>query len=234
MSGSSSPPNFTFNVNAVGGGGGGGSSPGYGFGDSGQNKNQDTGRGTTNPGQESMMVHVVKRERITFDVTIGNFVKPGGNGHIIVYTHPQATDYTLQTARIKASETTRIPKRFVCTALGYNIVHGSYPGGPNDKFAIVVDVLLVPISFKQEVYSDLYLSSHMGIPLLRDNIILLRRIAVHGMYRGHKVKECDIPENVRNRTGYRLVVTCPSIDGNYLLAHSENALGLAVVLEMEF
>jgi hypothetical protein len=131
----------------------------------------------------------------------------------------------LQTECIKAAETTRIPKRFVYTASAYNIFTG-YTG----RFSVIADVLLVPISFKQEAYFDLYDSRQYYVPLLRDNIIFLRRITLDGIYTGRKAKVCDIPENVRNRAGYRLVVTCAYLEG--FPGKSDACVGL--VLEMEF
>jgi len=207
MSGSSSPPHFTFNVNAVGGGSGG-SSPGHASGDSGKNKNQDQGRGTTNPGQNSMLIQVVKRGRLQFYINKGEHLKLG-NGYLQV------------------AETTRIPRRIIFTT------HGFHYAGPNHVFTTITDALLVPISFNQEKCSDLYLPPFFSLPLLRDNIILLLRNTIHGTQMGHTATECDIPENIQNRTDYRLVVTCPTLFGSNS-ENIESSLGSMVVLEMEF
>jgi len=72
-------------------------------------------------------------------------------------------------------------------------------------------------------------SWNMGTRCLRDNIILLRKFAVQGEFVAFVVEELDIPEDIRNATNYRLVITCPSLH-----THSFSNFGATLQLEMEF
>ncbi|KAH9958425.1 hypothetical protein BC827DRAFT_560673 [Russula dissimulans] len=210
MSSSQSP--FTIHVNAVGGGGGG-SSPSLDSGGSGQNNNKDTGSGTTNPRQLS-----IRREHVNIEVVGGR-------------------KYNMQTGHITAIPILRIPRRLVLTSNSY--CYGNKSGG--HLYTFMIDVLLVPLSFNAEACFGLYLapffpeSEHwsMGIRSPRNNIILLRRISVKGEYTTIKVKQWDVPEDIRNGTeDYRLVVTCPSLQTSALKPSAK--FGLFLQLEMEF
>jgi len=66
---------------------------------------------------------------------------------------------------------------------------------------------------------------------LRDNVILLRRVAAHGAHYVSAATECDIPEEVRNRTDYRLVVTCPAL--NHVM-QIRDVFNIRLLLEMEY
>jgi hypothetical protein len=134
--------------------------------------------------------------------------------------------------------TIRMPRRLVLTANGYHLNRG--------HFAFIVDVLLVPLIFDVRTCFDLYLepfgpgspSWFMGSRRLRDNVLLLRRLAVQGTFLICAVEQCDIPEEIRNRADYRLVLTIPVC---HLAAGSgaqgtsaQEERGLFLQLEMEF
>ncbi|KAH9958427.1 hypothetical protein BC827DRAFT_1385125 [Russula dissimulans] len=205
---------FTININAAGGGGGGSSpSPGSGASGSGQNNNQVTGSGTTNPRQPS-----IRREHVNIEIAGGR-------------------KYNKQTGHITAIPIMRIPKRLVLTSNSY--LYGNITG--NNLYTFMIDVLLVPLSFNAEACFDLYLApfspgsepGYMGTRSPRNDIILLRRISVRGELATMKVKQWDVPEDIRNRTeDYRLVVTCPALQTATLSPAAKFALLLQ--LEMEF
>jgi len=200
--------------NGGGGGGGGGGPASAAFGSgtgtntgSRQNGSQENVEsGTTDPGQSMLLIH---REHLNIDI---DAVAADGRGYMT--TVP----------------TIRLPKRLVLMANGYN-----YGGNPNN-FTFMIDILLVPLSFNVQTWTDLYLEPFnpnqqpwfMGVRRLRDNIILLRRFAAQGEFVACAADQFDIPEDIRNRSGYRLVVTCPV----YQYAKSTEH-GLCVQLEME-
>ncbi|KAH9958434.1 hypothetical protein BC827DRAFT_1219486 [Russula dissimulans] len=185
----------------AGSGGSGGPGPSHG---SGQNNNQSTGSGTTNPEQQSMLPK--RREHVDIN---------------------QYRTQLHSNRLITVVPTIRIPRRLVLTASCYN--NG---GGSNAASAFIVDVLLVPLSVNTETCFNLYhpLDPGWGANLSprspRDNIILLQRMAVRGMHMACAVKELDIAEDIRNRTDYRLVVTCPTL--------GTSSFTLLLQLEMEF
>jgi hypothetical protein len=127
-----------------------------------------------------------------------------------------------------------MPKRLLLTANCY------YYGGNGDnyKFSFIVDALLVPLSFYAQSCFDLYSDPYnpegrnwyMGTRRLRDDIILLRRFAAQGDYLTCAAEHVDIPEAIRKRRDYRLVITCPTFHE----ATGVNARGLYVQVEMEF
>jgi hypothetical protein len=130
-----------------------------------------------------------------------------------------------------------IPSRLVLTANCYCYRPDDSDIGGN-RFKFIVDVLLVPRSFKMKTCSDLYYSSspyheepaewRIEKRRLPGSIILLRRFAVHGQYVACKAEQWNIPQDIRNdRSDYRLVVTCPYLD-------SRSPLSLLLQLEMEF
>jgi len=88
-----------------------------------------------------------------------------------------------------------------------------------------------------ETCFDLYLDVPHGWPgclrSLRDEVVLLRRIAVTGNLMAVAAEQCDIPEHVRDKTDYRLVITCPvlGIEGG---SEMRSMLSLLLLLEMEF
>ncbi|KAH9953091.1 hypothetical protein BC827DRAFT_1250459 [Russula dissimulans] len=131
-----------------------------------------------------------------------------------------------QQGLVTIAPTTRIPRRVIFTATAVNTSH--------EAFGIMADVLLVPISFKMEP-PELYRSvfsgrcNHLGPVALRDNVILLLRIATHGVPYTYGADRCDIPESLRNRTDYQLVVTCPVI-----ACATSTDLVVFLLLEMEF
>jgi len=131
---------------------------------------------------------------------------------------------------IKTVPTARMPRRLLLTA-------NCYVSGADEKFAFLVDVLLVPLSFNVQTCFDLYLEPfnpqstrwYMGTRRIRDNIILLRRLGIQGESLVCAAEQCDIPEDIRNRSDYRLVVTIP-------VAHDTpgwTERGLFIHLEME-
>jgi len=197
-------PTYVFNGGNGGGGGGGGGGPNGSWG-------QDTGTGKTNPGQHDSML-LTRREQVNIDIV---------------------RNYSIEKGHITFVPTARIPKRIVLTTNCFNI-----GGFPNNTFTYIVDVLLVPISFNMQTCFHLYLdpfhklqqSWYMGTRGIRDNIILLRRMAIQGMHVGCAVEQCDIPEEVRNKTDYRLVVTCPVLH----FGSSVDKFSLFALLEMEF
>ncbi|KAH9958421.1 hypothetical protein BC827DRAFT_1219435 [Russula dissimulans] len=159
------------------------------------------------------------------------------------------SEFSWETGFISVIPAPRLPRRVVLTAECY---HGGR--APDNTFAFTVDVLLVPTSFNMETCFHLYLGprqkGYEGIRRLRDDIILLRRIAAHGMDVGVAAEQCDIPEDIQNRTDYRLVVTCPVL---YFTSPSEGPAeegsteeesaeepsgpsgdGFFILLEMEF
>jgi len=125
-----------------------------------------------------------------------------------------------------------MPKRLILVANGYQF------GGNHNNFTFILDVLLVPLSFNVQTCFDLYLepfcpgspSWFMGTRRLRDNIILLRKFAVQGNYLTCAADQFDIPEDLRNRPDYRLVITIPVY--HYAVPLSDH--GLYFQLEMEF
>jgi len=175
---------ITFHGGNGGGGGGGGSpafSPGINTG-SGQNSYQE------NTGADQSMLRI-RREHLNIDV--GSVPRSG-----YITTIPSI----------------RMPRRLTLTA-------NCYASGTGSKFnfAFIIDVLLVPLSFNVNTCFDLYLEPFdpasrawfMGTRRLRDNIISLRRFAVQGELLACAVEQFDIPEDIRDRTDYRLVITCP-------------------------
>jgi len=116
---------------------------------------------------------------------------------------------------------------------------GSLPG---KMFAVLVDVLLVPIQFNMGTCFNLYMDPHFSTQIgssgllstrgLRDNIILLRRMVVRRVDAAFEVEQWDIPENVRDRTDYRLVITCPDLYIGCLQWIGE--LSMLLLLELEF
>jgi hypothetical protein len=138
-----------------------------------------------------------------------------------------------ETGHMTVIPTTRIPRRLVLTSNSY--LFDSSVGC--NLYTFMVDVLLVPLSFNMETCFDLYLapftsdtaSWYMGTRSPRNNIILLRRIAFHGNHMTMKVKQWDVPEDIRNATDYRLVVTCPA-----LITFSFTNFRVLLQLEMEF
>jgi len=190
-----------------------GLSPSPGPGASGQNNNQVTGSGTTNPGQ-----HSTRREHVNIEIA-------------------SERKYNKQTGHITVIPIIRIPKRLVLTSNSY--LYGNSTG--NNLYTFMIDVLLVPLSFNAETCFDLYLapfvpqseSWYMGTRSPRNSIILLRRISVRGEHATIKVKQWDVPEEIRNRTeDYRLVVTCPTLQTASLSSAAK--FGLLLQLEMEF
>jgi len=157
------------------------------------------------------------------------------SGHIMVVstTRIPSTNYTLQTGHITIVPTARIPKRIILTA---NCFHGG--SSPINSYTCIVDVLLVPISFNMETCFNLYRDQfypvehwwYMGMRTLRDNVILLRRMAVRGFHVTCATKQLDISEDVRARTDHKLVVTCPVLHSAGMFDH----LSLFLLLEMEF
>ena len=105
-----------------------------------------------------------------------------------------------------------------------------------------MDVLLVPLSFDVRKCYNLYLEPFnpksqswiVGTRRLRDNIIRLRRFAVRGENVTCAAEQCDIPEEIRKRQDYRLVVTCPVYRLHYPGDIRDIERGLYVQLEMEF
>jgi hypothetical protein len=144
--------------------------------------------------------------------------------------HPQATYYTLQTGHVTIAPTAQIPKRFVLTTLFINHNHSPY-----DMFAFTVDVLLVPVYFNMQTCPHLYLDQPTSSLMrgLLDNIILLQRIVGHGKGVAMTVDQWGVPEDVRNKTDYKLVVTCPTL--YYQVPESPSSrVDLELLLEMEF
>jgi len=192
--------------NGGGGGGGGGSravSPGTNTG-SGQNSHQ----GNTGVGQS--MLHI-RREHLNIDV-----------GSVAL------------TGYITTIPTIRLPRRLTLTANCY-----CFGTSAPFNFAFIIDVLLVPLSFNTHTCFDLYLEPFnpasrgwfMGTRRLRDNIISLRRFAVQGELLACAVEQFDIPEDIiRDRTDYRLVITCPVF--HYMAACTDRSIHFQ--LEMEF
>ncbi|KAH9958493.1 hypothetical protein BC827DRAFT_567449 [Russula dissimulans] len=131
--------------------------------------------------------------------------------------------------------TPRLPRRLFLTA---NCYHYGDQDWKWNKFTFIVDVLLVPLSFNAQTCFDLYLEpfnpqsrpAYMGTRRLRDNIILLRKFAVQGEFFTCAVDQFDIPEDLRNRLDYRLVITCPVV--NNFSGCTDR--GLFFQLEMEF
>ena len=149
-------------------------------------------------------------------------------------THPQATYHTLRIGHITIVPTAgRIPRHLVSTA---NCCHaGSLIGS---RFTFIIDVLLVPSSFNMQTCFNLYLDPdykgpqtwYMSTRSLRDDVILLQRITVQGEYAACAAEQCDIPEDVRSRTDYRLVVTCPVLHSVWAI----DCLSLFLVIEWDF
>jgi len=205
---------FQGGVGGGGGGGSGGPRPNLGSasGRTGQSNNQDTRTGTTNPGQNSMLL--THRQQLNIDLT---------------------RNYTPETGHLTIVSTARIPKRVLLTA---NCLHTG--GSMNNTFSFILDVLLVPMSLHMQTCFNLYLDPfipqtgymHVNTRGLRDNVILLRRMTVQGVHAVCAAEQCDIPEEVRNRTDYRLVVTCPVL----YRAHTTTTTMFSVLLllEMEF
>jgi len=139
----------------------------------------------------------------------------------------------LEKGLITIAPTSRIPKRIIFTA---HIYHGGAP--PDNQFAFNADVLLVPISSNMPTCDDdLYLPEppdlSMGIGAVRDNIILLRRISMNGAGYGVSAEQWDVPEDVRNRKAYHLVVACPA----FFWAGDDDTISqcaMHMLLEMEF
>ncbi|KAH9958487.1 hypothetical protein BC827DRAFT_1385162 [Russula dissimulans] len=201
----------------AGGGGGGPASPALGGSGTNAGSSQDSHQGnlgseTTDPKQSMLVIH---REHLNINVQ-----PTRGLGYVT--TVP----------------TIRMPRRLVLTANGYHLNRG--------HFAFIVDVLLVPLIFDVRTCFDLYLepfgpgspSWFMGSRRLRDNVLLLRRLAVQGTFLICAVEQCDIPEEIRNRADYRLVLTIPVC---HLAAGSgaqgtsaQEERGLFLQLEMEF
>ncbi|KAH9959294.1 hypothetical protein BC827DRAFT_1214156 [Russula dissimulans] len=201
-------PTIIFNGGGGGaGGGGGGSSPSLVSNGSGQNDHyQDTGSGKTNPGQHSMLL--TRREHVDMNI---------------------AENFSTDKGYITIVPTANIPKRLVLTADCF------HPGkAPDNVFTFTVDLLLVPTSFDMQTCYHLYFEPRRGCPFgtrsLRDKVILLRRLAVHGKDAAFAVEHCDVPEDIRKRTDYRLVVTCPA----FLFSSSQSDVFLWSLLEMEF
>jgi len=67
------------------------------------------------------------------------------------YTHSQATYYSLQTGHLTAVPIARIPRRVVATVTGLR----DDPMGTN-SFSVIVDFLLVPMSFNMQTCLDLH------------------------------------------------------------------------------
>jgi len=195
-----------------GGGGGGAASPALGASTntgSGQNSHQgNIGSGSTDQAQSMLLVH---REHATFDVAS---VAADAKGYMT--TVPVI----------------RIPKRLVFMA------NGLHYGGTLSNFTFMVDILLVPVSFNVQTWAELYqepynpkgIPQFMGTRRLRDNIILLRRFAAQGSFVGCGGDQFEIPEDIRTRSGYRLVITCPVYQ--YSLPYTVHSL--VFQLEMEF
>jgi len=118
------------------------------------------------------------------------------------------------------------------------MANGYLFGGSHNDFTFMVDILLVPISFNVQTWTELYLEPFnpaarpwfMGTRRLRDNIILLRRFSAQGAFVACAGDQFDIPEDIRNRSGYRLVITCPVYQ--YVASYTERSL--VFQLEMEF
>jgi len=198
-------PTFIFNGGAGGGGGGGGGpSPSPSPGPVGIVQNNSQG---ANSGQRSMLHTRRERMHIKFDVK----------------------NYNMKTGQIKIATTSRIPRQVVSMAYFY---HGGV--APNNIFGFTIDVLLVPISFNMKTCSDLYVDipdAPGGMRGLRDNIILLRRIATHGPHFGVAGEQWDVPEDVQNQMDYQLVVACPAM---YRLLTGNATASLDLLLEMVF
>jgi len=142
--------------------------------------------------------------------------------------------YASKKGYITIIPTSPMPRRILLTANCY------YYGGNNDnyKFSFIIDLLLVPRSFYAESCYDLYQDPYnpeargwyMGTRSLRNNIIRLRRFAAQGDYLLCAAEQCEVPEELRGRDDYRLILTCPTFHE----ATGVTARGLYVQLEMEF
>ncbi|KAH9958483.1 hypothetical protein BC827DRAFT_1377673 [Russula dissimulans] len=203
---------ITFQGGNGGAGGGGGSGPVSPANNSEQNSSQgNAGPGLSDPRPRPPMLYV-RRESLNFDI---GPVYNSGKGYITTIA------------------SSPMPKRLLLTANCYY-----YGGGDNYKFSFIVDALLVPLSFYAQSCFDLYSDPYnpegrgwyMGTRRLRDDIILLRRFAVQGDYLTCAAEHVDIPEAIRKRRDYRLVITCPTFHE----ATGVNARGLYVQVEMEF
>ena len=137
----------------------------------------------------------------------------------------------LSRGHITTVPTARMPRRLLLTANCFVV-------GGDRKFAFIVDILLIPPSFNAQTCFDLYLEPYnpqsrdwfMGTRRIRDNVILLRRFGVQGEGLACTAEQCDIPEDIRNASDYRLVVTVPVF--HYSIEWDER--GLFFHLEMEF
>ncbi|KAH9961803.1 hypothetical protein BC827DRAFT_1267463 [Russula dissimulans] len=136
-----------------------------------------------------------------------------------------ARNFSLQTGYLNVVSASHVPKpkRIVTTTICFN----SGPFGTN-SFSGIIDILLVPLSYPMNICFDLY--QLLNAPSLRDNIILLDRLTFHGAQTLTQATQVDIPEDLRNRVDYQLVVTCPNLyASNYLMSN----LSVSLLLDME-
>jgi len=207
---------ITFQGGNGGGGGGGGTTNGGGSPALSPGTNTGSGRNSSQGNHAEPMLFI-RRDHLNID--LGPLAMEGNDGYLA--TIP----------------TTQLPRRIYLTANCYYFISHDKPC----KFAFIIDVLLVPLSFDVRKCSDLYLepfnphsqSWYVGTRRLRDNIIRLRRFVVRGEDMTYDVEQCDIPEDIRNRQDYRLAVTCP-VYGFFYQPDLDVKSHLYVQVEMEF